>query len=385
MHAFVEFMNISMEFVDPKEFQKRRELARTNQGHVTLVTHVPSGESFVLKSRYCAKSDSIPIREYSILRSLTHPNIIKCFGLLRELPLVSLVLQAADSDLSRELRRRKKLCIEFLDEEVWNWAKQGLDALTYLQSKGVVHRDVKPSNILLTKEGVLMLTDFGVSEAGTFDEDEQLKGTPLYLSPEVLEGRSASHKADIWAFGVVIYELLMQVVPFDGKTFVDLIHATLKGKYSPVTGNRSRKFRLMLQRMLVVDPFERFDACEIRDWLDGVKLSARNIDETESPPPPPRIVDELVAIVSENTQTAVEVTEATQTGFELSEGPEDTVTRVVPKVKVTRVFGKHHEDCSLTPRLEDAADDDSVKTERELRWEHRRQQFLINRTHQGLQ
>ena len=382
MHATVEF-ELMMEFIEPREFVKRRELSRTNQGHVTLVTHVPSNETFVLKSRYCARSDSVPIREYSILRSLTHPNIIKCFGLLREPPLVSLVLQAADSDLSREMRRRKKLCLEFLDEEVWNWAKQGLDALAYLQERSIVHRDVKPSNLLLTNEGVLMLTDFGVSDSGSSqtDEDEQLKGTPLYLSPEVLEGRNASHKADVWALGVVIYELLMQVVPFDGKSFVDLVHATLKGKYSPVTGNRSRKFRLMLQKMIVVDPFRRADACEVRDWLDGVKLSARNIDEVESPPPPPKIVDELVAIVTEDTQTAFEVTEATQTGFELDEGPDDAVTRVLPKVKVMRVFAKNNDDFELTPRLKDSPEEEAAKTDRELRWEQRRQQFLINRSH----
>jgi serine/threonine protein kinase len=134
-------------------------------------------------------------------------------------------LHAAAGDLAKELRRRKKLCLEFLDEEVWNWAAQGLDALSYLQSMHIVHRDVKPSNLLLSPEGVLMLTDFGVSDGGPDDiteDGEQLRGTPLYLSPEVLEGRTATHKADIWAFGVVIYELLMQALPFEGKTFAEI-------------------------------------------------------------------------------------------------------------------------------------------------------------------
>ena len=370
-----------MEFLDASEFQKRRELARNNQGHVSLVTHVPSGESFVLKSRYCSRSDAIPIREYSILRSLNHPNIIKCYGLLREPPLVSLVLHAAAGDLAKELRRRKKLCLEFLDEEVWNWAAQGLDALTYLQTMHVVHRDVKPSNLLLSAEGVLLLTDFGVSEGGPDDvteDGEQLRGTPLYLSPEALEGRAASHKADVWAFGVVIYELLMQAVPFEGKTFVDMVSATLRGKYLPVTGNRSRKFRAMLKKMLVVDPFDRADASEVKDWLDGVKLSARRTENSESPPPPPPIIDELVAVVTEESQTFVSITESTQTGVPA----EPKVTRILPRLKVTRVFSKDHEDVDLTPRMqEDGGSSEATKTARETRWEQRKQQFLINRSH----
>lgn len=106
-------------------------------------------------------------------------------------------------------------------------------ALAYAHAHGVVHRDVKPSNILLTKEGRALLSDFGIakaSEQSRITLTGTLVGTPQYMSPEQADGRAVDHRSDLYALGVVLYQMLTGNPPFSGDTPLVVLH---KQVYEP--------------------------------------------------------------------------------------------------------------------------------------------------------
>merc|ERR1719408_127838 len=108
--------------------------------------------------------------------------------------------------------------------------------LAHMHSKGIVHRDVKSLNLLLTESGVVKVGDFGVSRQMS-DQTICLNsfyGTPLYLSPELVEGRPYSQTTDVWSLGVVLYELLALKPPFDGNCLQDVISAVVRGSFTPL-------------------------------------------------------------------------------------------------------------------------------------------------------
>jgi eukaryotic-like serine/threonine-protein kinase len=132
----------------------------------------------------------------------------------------------AGGSLAERLRERGRLG---LDETVDLAAQlgRGLDAL---HAAGILHRDVKPSNVLLAADGTAALSDFGLARAGDWTRltrEGQLLGTALYLAPEVIEGREATAAADVYALGCVLYECVAGRPPFEGRDAAEVGFAHL--------------------------------------------------------------------------------------------------------------------------------------------------------------
>lgn len=123
----------------------------------------------------------------------------------------------------------------------------------------IIHRDLKPTNIFLTADRTVKIGDFGISRS--LDRTQlaatSMIGTPYYLSPEMVEGKPYSTKADIWALGVVLYQLASFKLPFEANSLPVLALKILKGSFPPLPSHYSKDFKALLLQMLQVDQKKR--------------------------------------------------------------------------------------------------------------------------------
>jgi serine/threonine protein kinase len=131
-------------------------------------------------------------------------------------------------------------------------------------SRGIIHRDVKPGNVLMTRDGHPLLSDFGIAKivAETrLTRTGTSMGTPAYMSPEQAQGRPVEHHSDIYALGVVLYEMLAGVLPFDADTPLSLLHQHINQPPPPLREHApqvSRSLEKIVMRALAKDPDDRF-------------------------------------------------------------------------------------------------------------------------------
>ncbi|MCI0712555.1 MAG: protein kinase [Chloroflexi bacterium] len=162
-------------------------------------------------------------REGETLRLLNHPNIVKMLEVIEEGGRYSLVLEYVEGGTLHDLlQKRQQLPVPV----VLKIALELSDALTRAHHLKVIHRDIKPSNILFARDGTVRLTDFGLArmEHGkALTQSGILVGSVSYLSPEAINGGPPDPRRDIWAFGVVLYEMLAGERPFDSQTMGGII------------------------------------------------------------------------------------------------------------------------------------------------------------------
>ena len=157
------------------------------------------------------KEKELIANEMAILKELNHPNIVKQHETIKDYlhSIIYIIMEYCEGgDLDKLILNSKKNR-KFLDENlIWDIAIQTLKALDYLHNdKKVLHRDIKPSNIFLDKKYNIKLGDFGLSRKFFTSYVGTILGTPLYMSPEILDNKQYNEKADIWALGCSIYEL----------------------------------------------------------------------------------------------------------------------------------------------------------------------------------
>ncbi|MGA8278235.1 MAG: protein kinase [Rhodanobacteraceae bacterium] len=165
-------------------------------------------------------------REAQAIASLRHPGIVQVHDFGEQDGLYYIVMEFIDgNDLARELAQRGKLPVN----EGCRIVMEVLDALSQAHKAGIVHRDVKSANIMLTSAGRAILTDFGIAKMleseSSMTQTGTGVGTPAYMAPEQAKGlRDIGPRADIYAMGVVLYELLTGSLPYDADTPLAVIH-----------------------------------------------------------------------------------------------------------------------------------------------------------------
>jgi len=190
-------------------------------------------------------------REARIVAKLEHPHIVPVFDFSEASGQPYLVMRFIEGETLKARLSKGDLTLD----EVRRVIKPVAEALAYAHGQGVLHRDVKPSNILLTPEGGVYLADFGlarIAQAGesTLSQDSLL-GTPQYISPEQAQGQSdLDARTDVYSLGVVVYELLVGRVPYQADTPYAVIHDHI---YAPLPLPRSIKpdFSEALERVLL--------------------------------------------------------------------------------------------------------------------------------------
>jgi serine/threonine protein kinase/Tol biopolymer transport system component len=240
-------------------------------------------------------------REARVLASLHHPNVAEMIEVVDFGAQRALVMELVEGPTLAERLARGPLA----PVEALAIAHQVAVALEYAHSCGIVHRDLKPANVKISPDGVVKILDFGlaravgteaamVDESGASPEITDLAtrtgvilGTATYMSPEQARGKPVDRRADIWAFGCVLYEMLTGRRVFDGETMSDTLAATLRADpdWSALPAETSPRLRLLLRRCLAKDPRQRMHAVadarlEIEEMLaPGMTTDDAEVDE----------------------------------------------------------------------------------------------------------
>jgi serine/threonine-protein kinase len=230
---------------------------------------------------------------------LTHPAVVRVFDTGVDDGVCFIVMELFEGrNLAEILGEHRHLD----PPEAVTIAQSVLDVLGHAHAEGVIHRDVKPGNVLVGPGGTVKVTDFGIAKAafaGDITTTGKLLGTALYLAPEQVADQPADHRADLYALGIVLYEMLTGRPPFKAET--DLATATMRLTQDPrppgsLRAGIPRSLERVVMRALARDPDERFqNAEEMRAALDHVG-GTRTVSELPAPTrrPEPR-ADELSA------------------------------------------------------------------------------------------
>ncbi len=175
-------------------------------------------------------------REAQVVSRLNHPNVIRSLDDESNRTEPYLVLEYVDGENLR--RRASELGTVPIDTAV-DWGRQLADALAYLHARGIVHRDLKPENVLVARDGRLRIMDFGTAlldgaKRLTWRHLSESLGTPSYMSPEQIKGNRGDARSDIYAWGVLMYELLTGRPPFDADNWMATMAAHLQRDPTPI-------------------------------------------------------------------------------------------------------------------------------------------------------
>src|SRR5881628_3598616 len=228
-------------------------------------------------------------REAQVLASLNHPNIAQIYGLEESDNTRCIVMELVEGETLQERLKRGAIPID----EALPIAKQIAEALEAAHESGLVHRDLKPANIKLTPDGRVKVLDFGLAKAFAPMTAEMnlsnsptlvsgsmpgvILGTAAYMSPEQAKGKTVDRRADIWAFGVVLYEMLTGGMLFSGETASETLAAVMMKEpdWNALPANTPARVRDLLRRCLIKEPRNRLrDIGDARIAIEEVQSGA---------------------------------------------------------------------------------------------------------------
>jgi len=211
------------------------------------------------------------LSEAKIQAQLLHPNVVNIMNFIEEDDETYLIMEYIDGETLEELLQRKsKLSIE----EALHISRGILSALNYMHSKGLAHRDIKPSNIMFNKEGVVKVTDFGITKIIGDDKNTKsgLVGSYTYMSPEHILGEDVGIESDIYSFGITLYRMVTGQVPFKGNTEYAIMKGHLENPRIPpwiINPELPRKLGKVILKAISRNPKDRYqDTDELVHDLD---------------------------------------------------------------------------------------------------------------------
>ncbi len=224
-------------------------------------------------------------REAQTAAKLDHPNIIPVYRVAPGGKLFWYVMKFLDGEpLDHVLEHEGQMTVERTVAIV----SQVAEALDYAHQSQVVHRDVKPANVVVDKKGRVTVTDFGIAkalDANTLTASGSIIGTPYYMSPEQCKGKRVGPAADQYSLAVMTYQMLGGHVPFTGDSAVEIVHKHVADPVPPLSvlrPNLPEKVVQVVERGLAKTPDERF--ATVADFARALKAASEGLDIALAPP-----------------------------------------------------------------------------------------------------
>lgn len=250
-------------------------MARVYQGQDRLLhRHVTIK---ILREQYASDNDFLIRfeREAQAVAKLSHPNIVSIYDVGQEDGLHYLIMEYVEGSTLKALIADEAPLPSLQAIDI---ALQICDALEHAHENGVIHRDIKPHNILITRNGRVKVTDFGIAQAvneATLSYNGMMVGSVHYLSPEQARGGITGAGADIYSFGIVLYEMLTGKLPFVGDTPVAVAIKHLQELPQPlreINAEIPSALESIVMRVLEKEPDRRYvSAADLRSDLEAVK------------------------------------------------------------------------------------------------------------------
>lgn len=235
------------------------------------------------------------VREARAAAGLNHPHICVIHEVDEAKGHAYIAMEYVEGPALSTLTAKERLPLE----QLLRYGIQLADAVAHAHARGVVHRDLKCSNVVVTPDGRTKILDFGLAKRqppgelqeatrsqATLTEAGAIAGTLPYMPPEVLRGQEADARSDLWALGVMLYEMAAGVRPFQGQTTYELSSAILLQAPQPLPGDLPTALRSAIDRCLEKDPGKRYQlASEVRATLEAIQSGTA----TTPPPHPPTV------------------------------------------------------------------------------------------------
>ncbi|KMZ57538.1 putative Auroralike protein kinase [Zostera marina] len=253
------------------DFQIGKRLGDGKFGKVYLAREKVSGYIIALKVIYLEKLEKYQhhshlYQEILIQSSLAHPNVLRLYTWFRNETAIYLVLEyAAGGELYKVLKNHG----HFSEKQSATYIASLVNALMYLHRNNVIHRDIKPENLLLDLDGVLKIADFGWAVKSN-EKRYTVCGTIDYLAPEMVEKREHDHAVDNWTLGILCYEFLYGVPPFEDEsqrhTYQRIKKVDLKFPETPFVSDDAKD---LICKILVKDSSKRLSLLKILEhpWI----------------------------------------------------------------------------------------------------------------------
>ncbi len=269
-----------------------RELGRGGMGIVYLAHQIsldrPAGLK-ILAENYANNAEFVVgfIKEARAAAKLNHPNIVQAYAVGEDEGIFYFAMEYIDGETMKNVLKREQVIP--IDQAI-SIIQQISEALDYAwKEQKLIHRDIKPDNIMLTSSGRAKLADLGLAKvAGEIDdsEDDEVMGTPQYISPEHLTGAPMDSRSDIYSLGATFYHFITGRFPYEGATASEIAQQHLFGTLIPpneVNPDIPETLSRIVMKMMAKDPALRYqDAAELADDLRLVRRGQNPVSATET-------------------------------------------------------------------------------------------------------